>query len=84
MGLNLGTYNIRDGQGFGLSQEIRAIERGNYNVMLLTDTNIPDAVFCHNFLEYDVVSSKETVTMSEGTQVGGRDRIVGESLGVDC
>ena len=38
--LNLGTYNIRDGQGFGLPQEIQAVQIRNYNLMLLTEVNI--------------------------------------------
>ena len=39
--------------------------------MLLTETNIPDAVFYCNRLGYYVVLSKATVTASGGAQ-GGR------------
>ena len=34
--LKLGTYNIRDGQGFGLAQAIRAVQLGNFGVLILT------------------------------------------------
>ena len=40
--INLGMYNIRYGYGFGLPQAIRAVHFGNYDLMLLTETNIPD------------------------------------------
>ena len=43
-GLNMGTYNIWDGHGFGLPQAIPSVKQGNYKLMLLTETNIPDMV----------------------------------------
>ena len=52
--LNLGMYNIQDGCGFGLTQATCAIKRGNYNLMLLTEIKILDAVYCHNHLRYDI------------------------------
>ena len=55
MGINLGTYSIRDGCGFRLYQAIRDVEQGNYDLMLLTEKNILDAVYCHNHMGYDVV-----------------------------
>ena len=45
MGIKLGMYNILDGLGFGLSQEIWAIKKGNYDLMLLMQTNILDTVY---------------------------------------
>ena len=54
MGLNLGAYNIRDGRGFGLPQVIHAVERRNYDLILLTETEILDALYCFNRLGYDV------------------------------
>ena len=45
MGFNLGTCNIWDGRGFGLPLSIWAVERWNYDLMLLMETNIPDAVY---------------------------------------
>ena len=41
-GLKLGTYNIWDGQVFGLPQAIWAVHLGNYNLMLLTEMKILD------------------------------------------
>ena len=64
----MGTYNIRDSCVFGLSQAIRAVEQGNYDLVILTETKIPDAVYCHNFLGYDAVYSKATVTAAGGSQ----------------
>ena len=34
-GLAIGTLNIQDGRGFGLSQAIWAVERGGVDMMLL-------------------------------------------------
>ena len=39
-GLDIRTLNIWDGQGFGLAQAIRAVEYGEFDLMLLTETNI--------------------------------------------
>ena len=44
MVINLGMYNIRDGCGFALPQVIQDVDKGNYDLMLLTETNIPDVV----------------------------------------
>ena len=44
IGLNLDTYNIPNGRGFGPPQAISAIGRGNYDLMLLKETKIPDKV----------------------------------------
>ena len=45
--LNHLMYNIRYGQGFILPQAIWAVQLGNYDLMLLTETNIPYGVYCH-------------------------------------
>ena len=71
-GLNLGTYNIRYGRGFGLPQAICAIDQGNCDLMLLTDKNIPDVLYCHNHLGCDFVCSNATVTAAGGGQGGVR------------
>ena len=54
-GLSLRTYNILYGYGFGLPQAIRAVQIGNYDVILMIETNIPDAVYCHNCVGYNIV-----------------------------
>ena len=54
-GLNLRTYNICDGRGFGLTQSIHTVNLENSNLMLITETNIPDKECCHNRLGYDVM-----------------------------
>ena len=55
MGINLGTYNIWDVRGFGPPQAIRAVERGNYDLMIPTETNIPEAVYWRDLLGCGVV-----------------------------
>ena len=39
-GLSLGTFDIQDGQGFGLAQAIRVVEYGGFDMMVLTKTEI--------------------------------------------
>ena len=51
----MGKYNILDGHGLRLSQAIRAVERGNYELMLLMEKNISDEVYCRNRLGYGIV-----------------------------
>ena len=45
--INLGMYNIRDGWGLDIHQEIRAVQLSNYERMILTETKIPDYAYCH-------------------------------------
>ena len=40
--------NIQDGQGFGLAQTIRAVETGEVEFMLLTETKIQKKSYSHN------------------------------------
>ena len=51
--------------------------------MLLTETNIMDAVYFRNRLGYDVVCSEAKFTKAEVAQGGGRNRVAGESGGMD-
>ena len=68
MGINLGTYNIWDGRRFRLPQAIGDIEQGNYDLMLLTETNVPEALYCHNLMGYDVIFLRSNVTTAMGSQ----------------
>ena len=61
--LNLGTYYIWYGCIFGLLQEFRAVQLGNYNVMLLTETKIPDEVYCKYCIGYYNMCSRATLNM---------------------
>ena len=54
IGINLGTYDIWDGWEFGIPQEIQDVEKGNYELIILTETKIPYAVYCCNILGYDI------------------------------
>ena len=49
---------IRDGHRFIIPQAIRAVDRGKYDLMILTEMNILDVVYCRNHLGYDVVCSR--------------------------
>ena len=69
-GLNIGTYNIRDGRAYGLPQAIRAVQLGNYDFMVVTETKIQDQVYCKNRLGYDVVVSQATPGPNGGAQGG--------------
>ena len=48
MVFNIRTYNIRDIWVFGLLVVIWAVQKGNYNIMLLTEMNIHDSMYCRN------------------------------------
>ena len=84
MGLNLGTYNIQDGCGFVLPQAISAVKRGNYDLILLTETKISDTIYCPNCMGYGVVCPEAKFTMAGGAQGGGRNSVVGEAGGLYC
>ena len=58
LGLKLGKYNIWDSHDFVLPKAIYAVKQGNYNLMLLTVTKIPDMVYYHNNPGYDLFYSK--------------------------
>ena len=60
--------NIRDGQGFRLPQAIRAVERGGFGMMLLTNTNISMTAYCRNRLGYEVTCLAEQLSSSGGGQ----------------
>ena len=53
------TLNIQDGRGFGMAQAIQAVDRGGFDMMLLTKTKISMTVYCRNRLEYEVKFSAE-------------------------
>ena len=51
--------------------------------MLLTETKIPDTVYCQKLLGYDVVCSETTVTVAGGPHWGCLNGIAGITRGVD-
>ena len=53
-GIFIGTLNIRYSRGFGLAQDIWTVERGFFDVMVLTKTKIQSEAYSHNHLGYDV------------------------------
>ena len=56
-GLNLIIYNTRDGCGFDLLQAIRDVQIRSYDLMFLTETNIPNSVYFQIRLGYKFVCS---------------------------
>ena len=83
MELKLGMYKLWDGRGSWLPQTIWSVNQGNYDLMLLTETNTPNAVHCRNRLGCSVVCSKATVTVFRGSQGGGWNHVTEEAGGVD-
>ena len=86
MGINLGTYNFWDGCGFILPLDIRSVEKWNYDLMLLMETKIAEAIYCCNRRGYEVLCSKATFTMARGSRGGwGRQIRIARTAGaVDC
>ena len=54
----LGTLNIRDGRNSGLAIAIREFQQGNYDIVLATETKIPDDIYTKHTLGYEVICSK--------------------------
>ena len=52
--ITIGMLNIRDGWGFGLAQAIWAVDRGGFDVVLITKTKIYTTAYCRNRLGYEV------------------------------
>ena len=48
-GLAIETLNIRDCWGFGMTQAIRMVERGGFDMMLITKIKISMIVYCRNW-----------------------------------
>ena len=83
--LAIGTLYIWDVQGFELAQSIRAVERRDFDLMLLTKTNISMTAYCWNRLGYDVTSSLAQPSSTRGSQ-GRIGLVTGErpsGLGID-
>ena len=87
-GIAIGTLNISDGQFFGLAQAIRAVERGGFDVMLLTETKISTTAYCWNRLGYEVTCLTALPSRSGGAQGGVglvfRERPVGSGVESMC
>ena len=54
-GLSVGTINSRNGQRFGLSQDIRGVHIGGFYLMILEYTKITNLDCCRNMLGYNIV-----------------------------
>ena len=83
-----GTLNIRDGWGFRLAQAIRAVERGGFDVMLLTKTKIQLEAYSHNRLGFIVTCLAAWPSSAGGAQGGvglvTRERPVGWGIDPTC
>ena len=55
-------------QVFSLTQDIWVVQLVNYNVMILTETNISDETYCQNRIGYKVVCLPMTATAARVTQ----------------
>ena len=75
--MNLGTYNIRDSGAFSLPHALRAVQMENYDLVLLTETKIPDAVYYKNSLRYNIVCSWAATTAA-GEEQGSMGLVMRE------
>ena len=66
--LSIGTYNIRNVNGFGIAQAIWAVQVGGFNLMVLTETKVTGQAYFHNRLGYNVVFLSEINTDAGGAQ----------------
>ena len=76
-GLSLRTYNIRNGWGFGLTQAIRVVQIGGFDIIILTDTKITDQAYFRNRLGYNMGWLPE-ITATAGNAQGGAGLVIQE------
>ena len=80
-GIAIRNLNTRDSRGLGLTQAIQAVERGDFDVMILTKTNIFTTAYCRNRLGYKATCSAAQPSSARGSQGGvglvRRERPVG-------
>ena len=78
--LAIGALNIRYGWVFGLAQDIRVVERGGFDAMILTKTNMSTTAYFRNRLVYKVTCLTAGPTSAGGAQGGFRlvtkDRLI--------
>ena len=71
-----------------MAQAIQAVDRGGFDMMLLTKTNISTTVYCRNRLEYVVKCSAERPSSAGGYQGGieivTKERPVGWGIESTC
>ena len=68
-GLSLGNYHIRNDQGSGIEQAIRADCVGGFDLIIIAEENITDRVYCLNSVVYDIVCLK-VITTADGNAQG--------------
>ena len=74
-GLFIRTFNIRNGQGFGLAQAIQEVHISGFNLMILTYTKVTYQAYCYNIMGYNVVCLL-VITMDSGGAQGGVSLVV--------
>lgn len=60
------------------------VQLRNYDLMLLTETKIPNVVYCHNHLGYNILCSRVLVTAAGGGARGSGTGHEVASGGMDC
>ena len=71
-GIAIRKLKIRDGQGFRLVQAIWVVERGDFDVMILTETKISTTTYCQNRLRYKATFLMARASSAWGAQGGVR------------
>ena len=66
--LAIGTLNTRGGRGFRLAQAVRAVKLGDFDLMVLTESNIYTAAYCRHRLGYNIVCSPARPTSASREQ----------------
>lgn len=56
----MATYNIRNGRGGGLISALRAMERSNVDLAVLTETKLTDGIYTRESLGYRVMATNAT------------------------
>jgi hypothetical protein len=57
--IRIGTYNIRNGRAGNLEGALRAMNKMNMDIVLLTETKLTDDQHTRKAFGYDVVATKE-------------------------
>ena len=57
-GPSIGKCHIRDGRGSGIVQAVWEERIGDFDLIILTETNTNDQVYCFNRTGYDMVCLK--------------------------
>ena len=82
-GLSLGTFNTRNGRGFRLAYEIRAVQISSFDLIIMTETKITDQAYLCNMMVYDVMFLEDITMKGGGVQGGSGPGHMGTNPGLE-